>query len=749
MANTSVILSGFSYGELDPKLAARVGFAGYTKSVKTASNVLSIPQGGFTRRFGTSYRVTSTATAKDYVALFAFLYDDLAIYNLVIEDLSIRIYLENTLQATVVTTYPREIVKDLYFVVVNERIIILHQNFVIRQLIRTASAANIITGVDAANDYITITNALTVGDIYPVKFTTAGTLPVSNPQIFVNTFYYIRVIAANSIRVYYTPTDATNNVNYFDIAAVGAGVSNVIVYNTWAISDVPISIYPAYDFDAFATYSAAGFTFTSSAVSGTVGVPLTITASAAVFTAAHVGGLFIGNGGIVRITVFTDTTHVNGYSYEDFTNTAAFPGKEAFLGEPAWSAARGYPRAGTFFQERFFVCGSRQIPNGVWGSTIFSVFDFDDSQQLDDSAISYYPASGQSNVFKAMTASKSLLVHSNTGNYSTSLTSENPLTPSTFTLVAQNLDGISGVTPANVDNQILYVDKSARNVKSMSWDIVQSSYVNTNISLTSAHLVPTPIDIAVYSEPEFTDGYYLICVNEDGTIGIYNSLIEQDIKGWTKTSTAQNNVAGVASPGRFRAITSAANKAWAVVERDIGAGSVFYVEELNFNVRTDSSVSYSFTVASATLTGLAHLNGQTLQVYGDGIYQGEFVVAAGTVTLTTAISNGFAGLSFRSLIEPHPVNIDTKKGPTLYQEVHIRNIYIHYFESIGMTFQGFDIPVINMQDVVLDMLATPRTGVFDYTLMEGWNSFTYDIQIIQDLPLPMTLLAIGYEVELS
>jgi hypothetical protein len=840
MASLYQIYSGFSYGELDPKLAARVEFTAYNRGVKTASNVLSIPQGGFTRRFGTTYVTTLTATNPDYTKLWSFVYDDTAVYLLLFEDTTIKIYLENTLNATITdatfaTTYPAEVIKQVNFVVVKERLIMLHQNYAPRQLVRSAVAANIILGVDTANDYIAITTALTPGDILPATFTTAGTLPISDPRLYVNTLYYIRVVSANNVRVYTTSKDAADDVNFYNITGVGTGVSNLVLQNTWTVSDIPFATLPAYDFDAFPTYSVAGFTFTASAVSGTVGTPLTITASAAVFTAAHVGGLFIGNGGIMRILTNPLTTTVTGWTYVDFDSTTAFAGSEAFLGEPAWSAARGYPGSGTFFQERLFLGGTRSIPNAVFGSTSFEVYDFDDSQTLDDNAISYYPSAGHSNYIKEMTSTKSLLVHSNTGNYSSPLTSDLPLTPSNFNLVEQNSDGISNVSPVDIDNQIIYIDKSSRNVKSMAWDIVQSSFMNTNISLPSSHLVQTPTAMDVFSEPGFSDGYYLICVNEDGTLGIFNSLIEQDVKGWTKASTSQASAANIITgvdttndyinvtdvltlgdvfpvtfttagtlpacnpqlfvetlyyarvitansvriytssedatnnanyfivtgagtgvsnlivqdTGYFRDVSTGLNRAWTIVQRIINGSTVLYIEELDFDVRTDCSVSYVNATPTATLTGLGHLNGQTVQVFADGVVHESELVAGGEIILDSAVTTAFVGLQFTSLIEPLPVNAQLQSGPSLYQANHIRNVYIHYFESIGMKLQGYDIPILQMQDIILDAAPTAETGVFEYTLMEGWDSFKYTIQIIQDLPLPMTLLAIGYDVEVT
>ena len=853
MGDINQILSSFSYGEIDPKLAARATWAGYGNGVKTALNVLSIPQGGFTRRFGTDYVATLTATDYRFEEIYSLVYDDLAIYCLVFEDLSLKIFLENTLianTATIVLTLPAtlyqgSLVQSLSFVQVQDRLITLNTNRVPTQLIRTASTANIILTVDAVNNYIGVTVSqlvapVAIGAIIPIKFTTAGTLPVTVPQIFVNITYYARIISALNIRVYYNPTDAAADINYFTITALGGGVSNVVLQNTWTLSDIPFSNLPAYDFDFFPTYSAAGFTFSASSVTGTLAAPSVITASGAVFTAAMVGGVFSGNGGILRIVTVTNTTTISGFTYSSFINTSAFPGRDALLGEPAWSATRGYPICGTFFQERLWFGGSRSIPNGIWGSTIFAVYDFDDSEPLADNAISYYPSAGLSNIIKAMTSSKSLLIHTNTGNYSTPLDIAIPLTPSNFSVVEQNKDGISNVNPVFVDNQIMYIDRSGNNLKSMSWDIVQSSYVNTNISLPSSHLVVNPLDMAVFTEPEFTDGYYVVVLNAAGNLGIYNSLEEQEIKGWTNSTTTQNatdvilnidipldtlvltngliagnvysvtfkttgalpstipqivinrgyfiravtstnvriyatlvdaiedlnffavNAIGagvnsvlfddptsIAPRGFYRRVTSGLNRCWVTVERVINGATVLFLEELDFNFPVDAGKSYTNTVATATLTGLAYLEGQAVQIFADGVVLNTETVTGGQIVVETPVLNAKVGLQFKSLIEPLPISVDMPTGPTLYQRQHIRQVYVHFYLSVGMKVQTFIVPTQTTQQIVLNAPAVPATGVYPYTLMEGWDAFEYTIQIVQDAPLPMTLLGIGYDVEIK
>lgn len=727
--------SNFSEGELDPRLQARIDYIGYAKGAKYIRNNIVIPQGGVQRRWGTTYVATlATATAAKYAEISTLLYDDDAIYLLVWEALTLKIYLENILVATVVTTYAKEDIADLRFTQVENRLIVCNENFQTRQVTRSANAANAITGVDTTNDYITLTNALTAGTVYPAKFTTGGSLPVCSPQIYIDRTYFIRAITATSVRVYNNATDAINNVNYFDITNTGTG--NVLVQNTWAIANITFRFTPAYDFTG--GYNA--LTFTPSAVTGAA---VTITASGAIFTAAMVGGYYSGNGGVLRIVTFTDTTHVIGYTVEDFAATTAIRGDLSFLGEPAWSATRGWPRCAAFFQNRLVFGGSASISNGVWLSAINDVFNFDDSQTLDDDAIAWYPSAGLISYIRSLTSARSLLVHANTGNFATPLTSETPITPKNFTLTVQNTSGVSKVQPIFIDNQIIYIDKSGNNLRAMSWEIAQSSYMDTSISITSSALIETPIDMAPFEEPTYTDGAYALIVNEDGTLAVWQTLYTEDIHAWSLSNTEQN-----ATAGYFRKVTSGLNRAWFLVERTINSSTVFYIEELDFTVYTDCSKKYTAN-ASAVLTGLAYLNGQTIQVVADGSVQTEPTVSGGQVTLAQTVTTATAGLSFESKLVPLPINIQTREGNNFYQSKHIRELYIKYYQTIGGTIQGYQLARINLQDVVLGDTPEPQDGVFQYTLMEGWDGFDFDIEIIQDQPLPMTILGLGYILESS
>lgn len=583
--------SNFTKGVLDPRAYARTDWEGYYQSAKTINNALVIPQGGVQRRWGTTYVATLDATLNpiahpEWTEISTLTYDDLAIYLLVWEAGFVLIYLENVLVATVATPYLNVDIVGLRPTQVINRIVVAAGHLIPPyQLVRSANAPTNITAFSAINNTITIVAAVTPGQVLPVTFQTGGALPTTIPQIVANRIYFLFAVTANTVQIYATPDDAAAQTNMFQVTALGAA-STATIQNTWAFTQINFIYVPTYDFNG--GYSA--LTFTPSATTGNA---VTITASAPIFTAAMVGGVFTGNGGILRIQVFNSNVIVTGFVETPFTNTNAIPGSVSFLGEPAWSATRGYPRFSGFFQNRLVFAGTFTLPNGVWLSAVNAAFDFDDSEALPDSAISWYPASGQTNVIKAITAGRTLIIHTNTGNYSTPFATEVPLTPLNFVLTEQNKDGVSDLQPVFIDNQIIYIDKSGNNVKNMLWEITQSSYVLNNISISSSFLIKQPVDMTAFTDPQFTDGYYVIFVNRDGTLAIFQTLHEQEIAAFTSADQLDYQGLVSSSAGGYQHVTSSIGKVWFIVKRDA-------------NINNAPTAITGFSAVNNTLHSVAH-----------------------------------------------------------------------------------------------------------------------------------------------
>ena len=841
MANQRFDQCTFTQGELDPRVQKRTDWENYYKAAKQIRNALVIPQGGVQHRWGSTYVATCSVVANNlslYAEVSTLIYDNTATYLLLWEAASLKIYLENILVATVVTQYAQEDIPTLRFTQIQTRLTVNTGNYLQQQLVRSTDAPAAITANTATT--LTANTGYAAGFVLPVVFAIGVSLPTTQPQIFVKRTYFIRTFAANTFSVYSTSADAKANTNAYAITNFG-NTATVAVQNTWTIGNVPIKFYPAYDFDG--GYFGATFTFTPSATSGAI----TLTASAAIFTAAMVGGLYSGNGGIVRLTAFTNSTNMNGFTVEAFPNTNAIRGDLSFLGEPAWSTARGFPRAGSFFQNRWWQGGTASIPNGQWLSVINDVYNFDDSQTLADDAIASYPESGVMSFIQSATVGRSLIVHTNDSNYSTPVQAEVVLTPTNYVLTTQNKFGVGNLQPVFIDNQIFFVDASGNNIINMIWEFTQNSYVTNSVSVKATNLINNPVDMAAFQDPNYIDGFFVLFVNSDGTLCVLQTLHEENIAAFTLSNTntyiATDQVGGSTTyPSYYRKVTAAQNHVWFLVERTVpvsqtptaitafsavndtltaaghgmtvGASTMvtftttgslpvtdtqinttqywwanavdantFHVytnsadaladtnriqitsagvnsnvvrwvptaklmlEELDFTVYTDFSATVTNSPASVTVTGLSHLNGQVVQIVADSFVITPATVVGGAITVPEAAEEIKVGAQFIPKLVPLPASLPLVPG-ALWKPRHIRDIYISYYNSVGMTIQGFGIPVQQMQQIVLNAPVVPQTGTKDYTLMEGWEGDEpTDIEIQQPNPLPMTILALSYILE--
>jgi hypothetical protein len=131
----------------------------------------------------------------------------------------------------------------------------------------------------------------------------------------------------------------------------------------------------------------------------------------------------------------------------------------------------------------------------------------------------------------------------------------------------------------------------------------------------------------------------------------------------------------------------------------------------------------------------------------DGYLFPQQVVFGGQVTLSQAVSEATVGLQFVSKLIPLPVTLPQTFG-MLYRPKHIRQLYLQVYNTLGITVQGITVPELSVgNNIIFGQIPPPQTGVFEVPLMEGWNGFNFDIVIEQSLPLPMTLLAISYRME--
>ena len=146
------------------------------------------------------------------------------------------------------------------------------------------------------------------------------------------------------------------------------------------------------------------------------------------------------------------------------------------------------------------------------------------------------------------------------------------------------------------------------------------------------------------------DSNYVYIVNNDGSMAVYNTMASEDVQGFTDWVTE----------GEMISVAVVDDTLYTYVKRVVGGVDTYFLEREDTTLTTDSSSSATST---DTLTGLSHLEGETIDVVADGSYMGEFVVSGGQVTIDRQADVIYGGLNFIPIVETMPLNIPLQNGP--------------------------------------------------------------------------------------
>jgi len=587
MASQIWAQDNFNKGELSPYMYARCGVGGYHNALKTAQNVICFPQGGAGKRFGTYYRATLTGfTAYTQIYFLTFQYLNETVYQILFVPNQIQIFLEGMLVATVATTFDATSVYNLDYTILDDALVVTAEGFQPQELLRSPNAGNVITAASA--NTLTLTSAITAGLVLPVRFTTSGALPTSSPQLKIGITYFVNNISTSQVMVFANSLDAANLTNPILITNNGSGTNTLIPQNTWTFTNVIFKNLPIYDFDG--GYDA--ITFTPSAISG---ASATVTVSSTYspgLSSRFVGGAFIGNAGIGRIVSVTDSTHFVIAIEKAFYDTAAIAGRLSLLAEPAWSTIRGWPIKCSSYQNRACFANTDSLPNGFWASSTNDYSDFNDTQTDDDSAISWFPTSDEINYINYIVPYRSITVHTNSGVYSSPLSSNNAITPTNFSLQLNDTNPADNLKPRGIDNQIIV--SSGNDIYSLVWDGINNAYTSRIVSLQNEQVIRSPVDEAAYVNLTRAGSRYVFIVNANGSMAIYQTLLTEEIEGWTPLVIEQSF-----GNSYFRAVaTSLTGRGWFVTERQIVvSGSTYNISAVSGAILTTSTSSNFSTTA--------------------------------------------------------------------------------------------------------------------------------------------------------
>jgi hypothetical protein len=147
----------------------------------------------------------------------------------------------------------------------------------------------------------------------------------------------------------------------------------------------------------------------------------------------------------------------------------------------------------------------------------------------------------------------------------------------------------------------------------------------------------------------------------------------------------------------------------------------------------------------STLTGINHLEGETLQVLGDGAPQNEVTVSGGAVTLASSAGRVHIGLGYNSDGQLLRINAGSADGTAVGKTRRIHRIGMMLHRSLGLKvgtdFDTMDEVLFPNDDIVVGQAPPLFSGIISDVFSAGYD-FDNEICFRQDGPLPSTVLSV-------
>jgi len=301
---------------------------------------------------------------------------------------------------------------------------------------------------------------------------------------------------------------------------------------------------------------------------------------------------------------------------------------------------------------------------------------------------------------------------------------------------------------------VLFIENLGYRVYSARYNFAIDGYEVEEVGILADHIGRQSSIKQIIYQP----GNKILWVRRtDGTIATCTYIRNQEVAGW-----ARHPIGGTdpVCESLSVIIGSTYTEVWAEFSRTVNGSTVRYVEvlanEFMYGSKEDAQyldcmVTYDSTPVS-TISGLSHLEGETVTILADGATHPTRVVSSGSITLNQNYSTVQIGYNYDSILETPSLEGGSALGAAQSQIARITEVGLKLFESLGMKF-GFD---ENQLDTLVFRKASDLMGNSP-ALFSGFKTFKfnkgydreYKVYIKQDQPLPLTVLQLVIKAGVS
>lgn len=371
--------------------------------------------------------------------------------------------------------------------------------------------------------------------------------------------------------------------------------------------------------------------------------------------------------GTFRITGFTDQKTVSAAVVRSLGGTTA----STDWAEGVWSDRRGWPGAVALYEGRLWWIGK----NWSIGSVSDAFDSFDDLIEGDKAPIIRTIGEGPVDKINWVLPMQRLILGAEGAEISARSTSfDEPLTPINFNLKEASTQGSAAIGAVKVDTFGLYVQRCGTRIYELEYDVQRQDYASNELTILCPEIgEPGVSGMAVQRQPDSR----VHCWKSDGTVALALFNPAENIRCLVDIVTD-----GVIEDA-FTLPRAGEDAVYYVVKRTINGSTRRYLEKwamLNecvggtLNKQADAFKIYTGP-AVTTITGLSHLEGESVVVWGDGKDLGTKTVSGGQISgLSQAVSNAVIGLPYTAQFKSTKLEYAAALGTALGQPQQISKV---------------------------------------------------------------------------
>jgi hypothetical protein len=770
MAKSSPMQTNFTAGEWSPLMAGHIDLEKFSSSCARLRNLLVLKQGAVTRRGGT-YFVKEVKNSAQNTLLIPFDAGDDSYYVIEMGAGYFRFYKNNSI------------------------ITLAAQN------ITAATAANPVVITYSGSDTYSNGDEVFINGVVGMTQINNRFFKVSNVNAAANTFElhdtdgvnvngtgYTAYVSGGTVAEVYQVSNPYSNSDL----VYSSGVNNKLKkFQTSQSADVLYIAHGDYQLRALARLSDTNWTLntilfddghyldendtnTTIALSSGSG-STTVTASSVVginggtgFKSTDVGRLIRYYDGTnwtwLEITAFTSTTVVTAL----IKGEAASPHgatKRWRLG--LFCETNGYPTVVSFIQNRLFLAGVRAYPDtytlsrsgGYSDTKIFCAPSDRDGTVTDDAGITGVLQSGTINsIVWARGDEKGLVIGTKTAEWIVRSSETNEvLTPNNIKEDNISSIGSSYVQPFGAESGVVFLQRSRRRLHDLIYSFEADQLKPRDITLTAEHITRGQIiSLCFQQEPLNT----IWMVRGDGVLVGMTYYPDQGIFGCHAHTIGGVN-AKVIDTACVLSQDGSRDVLYMIVERTINGVTRKYIEYMTpyyeddtpqvDAVCVDSCLTYSGAPVS-TVSGLDHLEGETVKILYDGKSHRDLEVTNGAITLDNSLvgSKIHIGLGYSWSLVTQRIEGGGTDGVSQGKTKRIHKIIVRLLNTLGLYYGSSD---TNYDSFVFNQTVAYDTPVNLYNgdtpelaFPSGYNQGG-QIFLSHDGAFPATILAIMPQLE--